>query len=381
MKAKKILAVGAFERDNFGDLLFYILTKHYLKNDIVAASSIIFADMRSTLGEIVLPYAQLLKNERWDAVLTVGGEVGGVDIDAALHMSLTGDIRGLYWYGDPTLRATIKNYLTAPAEGLAYMPNLTQYRLNNNTPLILNSVGLSNAGSHQNLLEQTLKSVDQIVARDSDSYNLCKDVNVDKFRLAPDLVQSICLLFPLKKNASKKSRYITFQISRSLMEKWGVALVADTLTMMVEKLKTKIVLVAAGTAPLHDDVDKYRTLAMLVNSSCKNEKVIVSQERQPLKIVKLIADSQLWVGSSLHGRIIASAYGVPRVSLDVKKVSNYARQWDSQFPYGFEIKSAEETVSVCNDALTRLKYNEMKEISLGLAKQANDSMAALAKDL
>ena len=38
-------------------------------------------------------------------------------------------------------------------------------------------------------------------------------------------------------------------------------------------------------------------------------------------LARLIANAYAWIGSSLHGRIISAAYGVPRVSLDKPKVN------------------------------------------------------------
>ena len=48
LKKINILTIGAYERDNFGDLLFFILLKRILegKNCNIVAGSIVGSDMR-----------------------------------------------------------------------------------------------------------------------------------------------------------------------------------------------------------------------------------------------------------------------------------------------------------------------------------------------
>ena len=84
---RRILAIGAYERDNFGDLLFlYVLRKLINNKAEVIASSIIAADTEPINGEFVLPYDILLKNHTFDGVYVAGGEIGAVDVVSGLTM-------------------------------------------------------------------------------------------------------------------------------------------------------------------------------------------------------------------------------------------------------------------------------------------------------
>src|SRR5690606_38014138 len=67
--------------------------------------------------------------------------------------------------------------------------------------------------------------------------------------------------------------------------------------------------------------------------------------RRPYDLVDEIAGVGLWVGLSLHGRIISGAYGVPRVSFTKRKVDAYASTWDPDMPWGVTPDRLDEAVA------------------------------------
>ena len=81
--------MGAYERDNFGDLLFLLVTERYLGGADVVAAAPFAADMRQLLGRRIPAFGPLLRDEAFDAVWTVGGQVGRVDLERAYKMSAT----------------------------------------------------------------------------------------------------------------------------------------------------------------------------------------------------------------------------------------------------------------------------------------------------
>src|SRR5919112_3819459 len=83
----RVLLVGAYERDNFGDLLFLLVTERYLAGADVTAAAPFAADMSSLLDRTVPAYGPLLGSERFDVVWTVGGEVGSIDARRAYRLS------------------------------------------------------------------------------------------------------------------------------------------------------------------------------------------------------------------------------------------------------------------------------------------------------
>jgi hypothetical protein len=84
---RRVLLVGAYERDNLGDLLFLLVTERYLGSADVVAAAPFSADMRAQLGRRIPAYGPLLRSEPFDAIWTVGGQVGRVDAARAYKMS------------------------------------------------------------------------------------------------------------------------------------------------------------------------------------------------------------------------------------------------------------------------------------------------------
>lgn len=57
----RVLTVGAYERDNVGDLLFLLVTEQYLRDAEVVAAAPFDADMTSLLDRQVHAYGPLLQ--------------------------------------------------------------------------------------------------------------------------------------------------------------------------------------------------------------------------------------------------------------------------------------------------------------------------------
>jgi hypothetical protein len=80
---------------------------------------------------------------------------------------------------------------------------------------------------------------------------------------------------------------------------------------MADRCGLGVVLLRAGAAPWHDDLDCYRRLAARVR--CASIRLFGSLNIWD--ICALIASSRVYCGSSLHGRIVAMSFGLPRVNL------------------------------------------------------------------
>ena len=68
-------------------------------------------------------------------------------------------------------------------------------------------------------------------------------------------------------------------------------------------------------------------------------------ERRPLDLVDRIAPARVVIGTSLHGRIVAAAYGVPRVPLACDKPTQYARTWYPGMPFDVGIDDLDAAVA------------------------------------
>ncbi|TFV92005.1 polysaccharide pyruvyl transferase family protein [Oxalobacteraceae bacterium OM1] len=125
--------------------------------------------------------------------------------------------------------------------------------------------------------------------------------------------------------------YVAVQLSDEFDDASALADIAAALNGLVETRGWGIALFLAGTAPWHDDPACQRRLKALLATphACLLDSTNVWD------ICALLAGAALYVGSSLHGRIVAMAYGVPRINLVVRRVTAveakqtaYAATWD-----------------------------------------------------
>ncbi|MGY8642073.1 MAG: polysaccharide pyruvyl transferase family protein [Verrucomicrobiales bacterium] len=92
------------------------------------------------------------------------------------------------------------------------------------------------------------------------------------------------------------------------------------------RMNLGVVFFAAGTATGHDDVVE---LAKRANSFPENGAMFFPF-RNIWDISSLISESQMCIGTSLHGRIVAMSAGIPRINLAVNftKIKSYCRLWE-----------------------------------------------------
>ncbi|MFO7690781.1 MAG: polysaccharide pyruvyl transferase family protein [Cryobacterium sp.] len=375
-----MLLIGAYERDNFGDLLFYELTRQYLTDHRVIAGSVIGADMTALLGERVLPYNDLLAARRWDAVWVVGGEIGGVDTGNALTMSLNDHDGEIFDAAGPRARDIIARYLadsttTAPA----YIPELDRFALNGSTPLIINSVGLgtmrpqgSSAGADAAIA--ALHRSNSLVVRDTLSQQFADTHEIPAI-LSPDMVHAISLRYPelADSDESKTPPYFLFQANGYIINKNGPEQIAQALAGVAKATGWRPVLFLAGTARHHDRPDQYDAVLDALRAISPGVHPTVLSTRSPLELSKWIAQSELWIGSSLHGRIIAGSFGRPRVSLENAKVSTYSATWDPEFPVNVEFSdlaaAAEAAIVSATVPSNRSAAHELAQTADAMTRQ------------
>ena len=144
MASPSVLLVGAYERDNFGDLLYLLVTEHYLKDTGVVAAAPFASDMTALLDRSIPAYAPLLAERRFDVVWTVGGQVGALDVERAFRLSAAPEELHRFERASRRRRARILATATGDATMVSpYIPSVAHHRLNADAVTVLNSAGLT----------------------------------------------------------------------------------------------------------------------------------------------------------------------------------------------------------------------------------------------
>jgi hypothetical protein len=376
-----VLLVGAFERDNFGDSLFLLLVERLLAPRSTAVASVLSSDATSTTGRVVPSLTAMLELRPWDVVWVVGGEVGGVSVDDALPMSLPEPLGSSYESMPLEDRRSFDRFLTGlDADAPAYLPVVPASPETPPTKVVLHSVGLTGMVDHVTgepgrRFAEAVQSAAVVSVREEASFELCRSLDVDAL-LGPDLVHTLPLVAPDLGRRADDTRRVVFQMNRAMLEAQDVDELADALIAVCHELGAVPVLFPAGTARHHDSAESYRELQEVLVARAPELTSTVLETRDPMALAAAVASSALWIGSSLHGRIVSAAYGVPRISLPVEKVSAYATTWDPDMPYDVPVT---DLVPAARAAVERADLPEAVAASSELTRRARDTFDAVCE--
>jgi hypothetical protein len=370
----RVLLVGPYERDNVGDLLFLLVTERYLPGAQITVGAPFDADMTALLDREVHAYGPLLRRQRFDAVWTVGGQVGAVDLARAFRMSAPdADYEAFVRGSRLRRRAMLRRAAGGRRPPISpYMPAPTA-----RTASVLNSVGLSGIRDverpRRDALISILRGQSLIAVRDRISSSYLDELGIEH-RLVPDAVHALGVLRPGDRDPD--SDVAIFQASRRILRKLGHERVAARLAHARHFQGLKLRLLMAGTARGHDTIDDYERLADLVKRESPGADIEILRERRPYDIVDQIQHARVVIGTSLHVRIIASAYGVPRVTLVRNKPTGYSRTWDADMPHNIAIDHLDEAVEA---ALASAHKPEVAARSAELSHLAHEHLGDVAR--
>ncbi|WP_296752521.1 polysaccharide pyruvyl transferase family protein [Thiobacillus sp.] len=313
---------GAFDRHNFGDLLFPHLLAALLPGRMFAFAGLAERDLRSFGGHEVKPLAAGAAH-----LIHAGGELLTCSTWQAAIMLL-----------DPAAAAdAIARYDSDPAAGAAWaarqlgtarsMPYVVgREALAPGGRLIFNAVGGVEwdalSAAQRDEVKAVLRQADWLSVRDHVTQAVLRAEGIEA-PLCPDPAVMVEPCFgevisrhrqqgPVKaiRDAFPQG-YLACQFSADFADDASLDALARGLSQVAATTGLGLALFRAGAAPWHDDPVLYEKL----------------QRRLPTGMAQLFPSLHLWdicaliaasrglVGSSLHGRIVALAYGLPRVSL------------------------------------------------------------------
>ncbi|CDY77410.1 FIG01183875: hypothetical protein [Caballeronia glathei] len=340
---------GAFDRHNFGDLLFpHVAARLFGHGDFIFAG-LAARDLRAWGGhrvEALAPLAARLR-ERAVNLVHVGGEVLTCDAWEAAVMLLTPD----------EAQQTIARFATSPGERLAWAraalghAALAPYAVSRDmfphaASVIYDAVGGAGLDACAPALRAEvlakLGAADDISVRDARTQSQLESAGIAA-RLFPDPAVMVADLFGahIRQHAQRGellalSRafprgYIAVQFSADFGDDATLGQIAAQLDRYAKRGGLGVVFFRAGAAPWHDDVACYERTAGRMHAA----PVKLFRSLNVWDICALIAASRLYLGSSLHGRIVAMAFALPRVNLrhsapaaQPAKQAAFAATWD-----------------------------------------------------
>lgn len=323
----RLVLFGPFDRHNLGDLLFVQVLRALLPKRELGYAGLARRDLRTFGGVATQALFDLIQDQAPLHLIHAGGETLSCEAWEAAAMLLPPE----------DARVTAARYgMATPDEQQRWAK--TQLDIDLRAPYVLpkhlfrqpgvfvhNAVGgvalAARDPDFQTEVAASLRSADFVGVRDRLSHATLMRLGISAV-LMPDAAVMVQTLFgariALHAQTGEVARvrsacaggYIAAQFSLDFADDATQRALAAALDQLHLQTGFTIVMFRAGAAPLHDDLAMYRTLAARMHHT-----PLIFESLHVWDLCALIAHSRLFCGSSLHGRIVALAYGLPRVSV------------------------------------------------------------------
>jgi hypothetical protein len=326
-----VILFGACDRHNLGDLLFPHLVAALLSPRPVIVAGVAERDLTPVGGHAVHALARLATG--WQAchgeaaadLVHVGGELLTCSLYEAAVMILTPEAAAgaiARYDRDPRGSQAWAEALLGLRQRVAYLaPKSLFSRPGRFLHCALGGVALPRlpAALRREVVARLAES-DGLTVRDHLTQATLAGYGI-RAGLAPDLAELTAALFGtrIRRQAGEPARiqerfpegYAAVQFAAE----FGDEATLDVLAAQLDRLATAtglgLVLFRAGVAPWHDDLAVYRRLCHRLRQA----RSWLFESLDIWDVCALLAHARLYIGSSLHGRIVAGCFGVPGVNL------------------------------------------------------------------
>lgn len=327
--ATRTVLFGAFDRHNFGDMLFPHILERMLAPRAVCHAGLATRDLRACGGHAVRAFGALAASAH-DAplkVIHVGGELLTCDAwEAAVMLAAPRRVPALIaqekaWQEDPL--AWARAHLGIAARAPYVLSQAAQPRIES---LLFHAVGGADLDRRDEPFRaevfRKLRNADYLSVRDLQTQAQLRAQNIAA-QLIPDPAVMVAELFGARIRARAAQvamqavlrafpqGYAAIQFDASFGDDATLDTLAHEIARAARAHEFGIVLFRAGAAPWHDDLDAYRRFG----TRMAGVPVTVFASLDLWDICALIAHSRIFCGSSLHGRIVAMAFARPRITI------------------------------------------------------------------
>jgi len=346
--SKMLFVVGAFDRYNYGDLLFPVVIEAALKTRIENIEIVFCSPLGKDYTELgsvkSISYKQMFEQVKENDLVMVAG--GGV-LSALWFETF------IYLYSPlkATLLKIARRLLPSPIFNmLLSSPSRFPYVFDSddfgcNVSVFYNAVGGTTIEQlslkQQKELFSILNKASYLAVRDNATQahlSTQNDISL-KVKKVPDSVAILSDIYPLEVLRDSycsddvnewikryQKNYFCIQIGKNYLD--GKAqVVADALMKVYRKQKMPIVLLPIGTATGHEDDVALKAIEVLLD---KEIEYFYLDNINLYNTMALIGSCAVFAGTSLHGAITSMSYAVPHFTLTsrVKKLANYVATWD-----------------------------------------------------
>lgn len=284
---------GAFDRHNLGDLLLARIAAAEEGGE-VAFAGIMVRDMTPFGGPRVRPLEEFSGPLR---LVHVGGEL--LDCDRA---------EAAWMLGEPEKSALAGRREAAYVVAKAALPagSTVEFRA-------VGGVALAERPpAFRDEVLAALRGADRLSVRDRVTRDFLAAEGIAA-ELARDPASRVATLFgdEIRARRPHEGAYLAVQFAAEWEDDATLAVLARGLERRARQANAAVVLFRAGAAPWHDRLEPYERLARRLAVPWR-----IHEGLDIFDICALIAGAREFIGTSLHARIVAEAFGVPATSLE-----------------------------------------------------------------
>lgn len=301
----RVALCGVFDIPNYGDHLFPLVCRNELKRRGYQGEVVLFspfaAQERFVENSLVHSLDDLERMHRenpFDAIIVGGGEI--------IHWHRFGQKRDF----------SSASFTQYPMDKVWMIPSFMKMKYD--IPLLWNAPGIPFAfDSGAQGARMLIDNVDYLSVRNAFSASVLHDIDIDDARVSivPDTGFSLRSIASERQLYDAKEEifpgldnYVVFHCNRFIPPD-AVADVASTLDELHDSGRNVVLLPLAYT---HGDEDALRS----INEHLSFDALLPDKPLSLLQIIGILANCDLYVGTSLHGSVTASVFGKPIVGFD-----------------------------------------------------------------
>lgn len=320
--------VGAFDRYNFGDLLFPVIVREWLSRRDARLAFDYYGLVESNLsgyGGVATEAISKLFDEPPAATIVAGGQVLNAtwsNMDLNLSRDSCHSMRRV---GYRMLGSEIADrYARSKLGGVTELPWVLPKNALGGGRIGYNAVGGTSfrgwSTSQKAALASALVEADYVSVRDQTTARLLAEIGVNDVVVSPDCAAILSELFPVSSLSEWRHQvegrqprwlegepYLCFQVGKGFARGHEREIVSE-LRRIAHETGWGIVLLPIGLAAGHED---HVPLGRILNSLQGKVRVYLPQTAGIFSTISLIAGAQAFIGTSLHGCLTAFSYAVP----------------------------------------------------------------------
>jgi hypothetical protein len=219
-----------------------------------------------------------------------------------------------------------------------------------------------------------LRGTTFISVRDKESSDYLNLLGLEH-RFAPDVAHAISVLYP--KPPELADDVAILQMNSRVLSELGPDNVGRALAQSENLRGLQIRVLLAGTFRGGDSFEVCDQLVRHARAADPSIEIDVITDRRPFELVDHIRTARVVIGTAFHVRVAACAYKTPRVTIaGFPAVTNYARTWDKDMPYGVSLPQLDEAIG---EALRNADRPDIAAHSDELAHLADDNIKQMVE--